>query len=102
MPERIPVRLLAPAALVAFAIALVVTVAVSVQGSSERSAAPSSAVNAHPAHPRRPPRTYVVKSGDALSKIADRTGVPVARLEALNPSLDPQTLAPGRRLKLRP
>lgn len=45
---------------------------------------------------------YVVKRGDALAKISQRTGVPVERLMDLNPSLDPLALAPGQRIKLRP
>ena len=45
---------------------------------------------------------YVVKRGDALTTISDRTGIPVERLTALNPSLDPLALMPGARLKLRP
>lgn len=47
-------------------------------------------------------RTYVVRSGDTLSSIALETGVPVARLQSLNPDLDVQALQPGQRLNLRP
>jgi LysM repeat protein len=47
-------------------------------------------------------RTYRVRSGDTLSKIALRTGVSVAVIEELNPGLDPQTLTVGRKIKLRP
>jgi LysM repeat protein len=46
-------------------------------------------------------RTYVVRSGDTLSAISIETGVPVSRLQALNPDLDVQALQPGQRLKLR-
>jgi LysM repeat protein len=46
-------------------------------------------------------RTYVVKSGDTLSAISLSTGVPVERLQTLNPDLDTQALQPGQRLKLR-
>ena len=45
---------------------------------------------------------YVVKRGDALTTISDRTGIPVERLTALNPSLDPLALMPGARIRLRP
>lgn len=47
-------------------------------------------------------RVYTVKSGDVLSVIAERYGVPVARIERLNPDVDPRTLRPGVRLRLRP
>src|SRR5918992_55665 len=45
---------------------------------------------------------YVVKRGDALTTISNKTGIPVERLTALNPSIDPLALPPGARVKLRP
>ena len=45
-------------------------------------------------------RTYVVKSGDTLSAIAVKTGVPLATLERLNPKLDADTLHAGQRVRL--
>jgi len=50
---------------------------------------------------RGAPKSYVVQSGDTLTSIAHRTGVPVARIRALNPGLDPQILIAGEQLKLR-
>jgi hypothetical protein len=47
------------------------------------------------------PATYEVKSGDTLISIAHRNGVTVARIEALNPEVDPQILIAGEQLKLR-
>lgn len=44
---------------------------------------------------------YVVKSGDTLSGIAATTGVTVAELQTLNPSIDPQLLSTGEKIKLR-
>lgn len=46
-------------------------------------------------------RVYVVRSGDTLVTIAARTGVPIEELLSLNPSIDPQGLVTGQRLKLR-
>ena len=46
-------------------------------------------------------RVYVVKAGDTLVKIADNTGVPIEELLSLNPSIDPQGLVTGQRVKLR-
>jgi LysM repeat protein len=43
----------------------------------------------------------VVKAGDTLVKIADSTGVPIEELLSLNPSIDPQGLVTGQRVKLR-
>lgn len=45
--------------------------------------------------------TYVVRSGDTLSAISIETGVPVVRIQELNPDVDVQALQPGERLKLR-
>jgi len=50
---------------------------------------------------REVPATYVVKSGDTLIAIAHDNGVSVARIEALNPEVDPQILIAGEKLKLR-
>lgn len=47
-------------------------------------------------------RFYVVQDGDVLSAIADKTGVPLAVIEQLNPDVDAQTLRAGQRIKLRP
>ena len=55
--------------------------------------------------PKKPQRskakTYTVQSGDTLTAIAHKTGVPVAELQALNPEIDPQILIAGEVLKLR-
>jgi hypothetical protein len=47
------------------------------------------------------PKSYVVQNGDTLTSIAHETGVPVSRIVALNPGIDPQILVSGERLKLR-
>ena len=47
-------------------------------------------------------RYYVVKRGDSLSGISEKTGLPLDRLEELNPGVDPLALAPGKRLRLKP
>ena len=61
-------------------------------------------VSAKPEH-RRPSAhrrsTYVVRSGDTLSSIALRVGVPVNDLQDLNPETDSLSLQPGQRLRLR-
>jgi LysM repeat protein len=50
---------------------------------------------------KKTPAYYVVQNGDTLISIAHRTGVPVARIERLNPEVDPQILISGEKLKLR-
>jgi len=51
--------------------------------------------------PRTKAKTYTVESGDTLTAIAHKTGVPVAEILALNPEVDPQILIAGQTLKLK-
>lgn len=44
---------------------------------------------------------YVVKAGDNLDLISQRTGVSVAAIEAANPGISATALRVGQRLKLR-
>jgi LysM repeat protein len=46
-------------------------------------------------------KTYTVQTGDTLTAIAHKTGVPVAEILALNPEVDPQILIAGETLKLK-
>jgi LysM repeat protein len=111
MAHRNPARFLAPLALVAFAVTLVLVVqhASDTGGSSSSTSAPvkssgrSNSTSRSRKHKARhsKPRSYVVKSGDTPSGIAAKTGVSLVRLQELNPSLDPQALSVGERLKLR-
>jgi LysM repeat protein len=50
---------------------------------------------------KKTPATYEVQSGDTLISIAHHNGVSVARIESLNPEVDPQILSTGETLKLR-
>jgi spore germination protein YaaH len=46
-------------------------------------------------------RQHQVQTGDTLTAISHRVGVPVAEILALNPEVDPQILIAGQTLKLR-
>jgi LysM repeat protein len=95
--ENPTARLLAPAALAAFFVVLVIVVFTSLgNGDQGASQAPTGG-----SETTRGAATYVVRPGDTLSGIADRTGVSVERLNLLNPDIDPQALISGRRLRLR-
>lgn len=116
MPYRTPARWLAPLALVVAALAVLAAVTGgggagsggapsgstgrTTSSSTDTSAAPASAVTASTTAPAQ--RTYTVVPGDVLSRIAEKTGVPLDRLEALNPDVDAQTLRAGQKLKLAP
>ncbi len=71
------------------------------QTSSRATASPSGKGGTGTKSKRKGPRRYTVKSGDTPSSIADKTGVPLEEILRLNPDLDPQTLSPGERIKLR-
>jgi spore germination protein YaaH len=64
--------------------------------------APTPAVHATtPHHVRSHKRFYVIHPGDSLSSISLKTGVSMTELEALNPSIDPNALQTGSKLRLR-
>ena len=50
----------------------------------------------------RAPATYTVQAGDYLSTVAERTGVSVERLRALNPGLDANSMHVGQKIQLQP
>jgi LysM repeat protein len=104
--------LLAPLAIVAFAIAFLIVLSNSSTNSSDNgsgSGTSTTSANTTPtgssttrnkskfAHRR----TYTVRAGDTLGAIAIKTGVSVTNLEDLNPGLDPEGLVAGQKLKLR-
>ena len=103
MAGRSPARFLAPLALVAFILALVMIL----QGSKgdqggdtpSSSSQPAATATASP-KPKHRRKVYVVKPGDTPSGIAEKTGVSLEQLEKANPDLDPQLLAPGQRIKI--
>lgn len=101
-------RLLAPLALIAVAVALGAVVLGSgvtgddggSPGASDLPAATERTTTADRLQRPRP-ASYTIKANDTLSAIAEQTGVPVERLQELNPELDPQGLVAGQKIKLR-
>ena len=55
----------------------------------------------HVVHHAATVRYYRVRAGDTLAAVAGRTGVPAARLQKLNPTLNPTALFLGQRIRLR-
>jgi LysM repeat protein len=53
-----------------------------------------------PGHQKRHLRSYTVQSGDTFASIAAKTGTTVARLEQLNPGVDPTTLRVGETIRV--
>lgn len=86
-------------------IGAVVLIAIVVSTASTGSNSKSHHHHQHQAQKQKQPRTkaktYTVETGDTLTAIAHKTGVPVAEILALNPEVDPQILIAGQTLKLK-
>ncbi len=50
---------------------------------------------------RNLPLYWVVRRGQTYSQIAEETGLSVDQLRTFNPSVEPELIVPGQRLKLR-
>jgi LysM repeat protein len=83
---------------------LAVTIAVVVFRSNDESAAPGP-VRGHVSQSKSPvqaeKRFYIVAAGDTLGAIAKKTGVPLARIRALNPRVAPTALFIDQKIRLR-
>jgi LysM repeat protein len=104
MSHRSPARWLAPLALIlcVMAVASVVLRPEEPSGSSSGTGSATTRVEADDESTSKTRRkTYRVRSGDTLTSISIRTGVSIARLQALNPELDSDALQTGQRIKLR-
>lgn len=116
--KRTPARVLAPLALLAFALALVLILASGGGGEEENTDAATQqeqkdlelarekkrrekTKESREGQGKLPQDVYVVKTGDTLGSIAEKTGIPVEKLQELNPELDPQALVSGQKIKLR-
>jgi LysM repeat protein len=117
--KRTPARVLAPLAIVAFGLALLLIVASAGDRDDEPSQSESTrqeqrdlelakekrrrekTEERREGQGKLPQGIYVVKTGDTLGSIAEKTGIPVERLQELNPELDPQALVSGQKIKLR-
>lgn len=94
-------RIFAALALVLAVVVLVAIVSSAISGSgSDGKHHKQHTQKEHKKH-RTKAKTYTVQTGDTLTAIAHRTGVPVSEILALNPEVDPQILIAGQTLKLK-
>jgi len=107
--HRSPARWLAPLALVICAVAVYAVVdntlrddEPSTGSDSQHQAKPTTTPNTRTVRGSKRKRTYVVKSGDTLSAISIKTGVPLQTIQRLNPKLDADTLRAGQKVRLAP
>lgn len=95
-------RIFAAIALIGAVLAVVVAVSIGMNSdSSSRNDRTKQQTQKESKPKRTKATTYTVQTGDTLTSIAHRTGVPVNELLALNPEVDPQILIAGQTLKLR-
>lgn len=98
-------RIVAPVALIIFAIACFTVLSSQDSGSatktSEKAAATKAAGTGAAAKSGPTRSTYKVKPGDSFAAIAEAQGVDVQTLQELNPDIDPRALQPGQKLKLK-
>ena len=112
--RRSTARLLAPIALITFVFALFIVIAGSDteedssnegNGASQQASGvettPAETTATDGAEPRVSGTFYTVKTGDTLGGIAETVGIPITRLQELNPELDPQALVSGQKIRLR-
>jgi LysM repeat protein len=105
--HRSPLRIVAPAVLVAFGLAMVILiVSGSGSGSGSREDAHPTKLEQRDLGAQRATRAlakgvYTVKPDDTFGSIAEKTGISVDTLIELNPDVDPQTLHEGQKIKLR-
>ena len=101
MSRRRPSRWLAPLAILVIGAATLSIVNSAGSGGGGGTSTTATQRHTSTTKTRVTRKVYVVRNGDTLSSISISTGVPVSRLQRLNPSVDVQALQPGQRLKLR-
>jgi LysM repeat protein len=106
MVRRTPARYLAPIALIAAIAATYLVVHHRLDSTSSKTHASVTTTTTtdgahHQKHPKRLPKYYTIQPNDNLSTISSKTGVPLATLESLNPSINPNALQTGQKLRLR-
>jgi LysM repeat protein len=92
----VPIHLIAPAALAVLLVAVVFVVLGSLGEDDKKGSTPTTTTAA-----RKLPIYWRVKRGDTFGQIADKTGLSLDDLETFNPTIDPNNLLPGQKVKLR-
>jgi LysM repeat protein len=113
--RSITLRILAPLALIVFGIALAMIISTANKPQDNSGPSQSAAQKARDlgtgtnkssrktrtTRNKLPQRIYIVKTGDTLGSISEKVGVPVAKIQELNPNLDQFALSAGQKIKIR-
>ena len=104
-PSNWTARILAPLALAVVAVLIVVLVSSSLDSSDDGEKGERDRNTSSGCQPDAEQAVedgyYVIEAGEDLSIVADRTCIPIDRLEELNPNLDPQLIQIGSCVDLR-
>ena len=108
MDRRRFTRYVAPVAFLAAVTIGVLVVRAGFQHGTHNATPPTTAVTSttetkkhHHAQGRQQKKTYTVQSGDTLGSIASKMGTSVARIEQLNPGIDPTALRIGQTIRVQ-
>jgi len=101
MAARNPVRYLAPVAILAIIAGGYLVVHDNLTARHPTSHPHAAHVSDGPKGKYRHDTFYTVQPNDTLTLVARNTGVPIARLEALNPTINVNSLQTGQRIRLR-
>ena len=108
MDRRRLTRYAAPVAFLAAVTIGVLVVRAGFQHGKHKAAPPTTAVTStttkkthHHSQGGRQKKTYTVQSGDTLGSIASKMGTSVARIEQLNPGIDPTALRIGQTIRVQ-
>ena len=96
--EQLNRVLLAAIGLAVLFVAIVLVVATTLTGAEPAASAEQKGAQ----HSSKLPAHYTVRKGDSYGSISRKIGVSVEQLEKSNPYVNPATIRPGQRLKLRP
>jgi LysM repeat protein len=104
-----PARFLAPLGLIIVVVAFLAIVTSSGGGGgtsagdtgSSTSPAAKTSTTAAKKKPAASKRFYTVQAGDTLGAIADKTGIALETIQALNPDVDPHAMTTGQKIRLK-
>lgn len=101
--ERLNRLLLAAIGFVVLLVAIVLVAVTAVTGAEPSAGAepPAGAEQKEARSSSKGPSSYTVRKGDSYGSIAQKVGLKVEDLEKFNPYVNPATIRPGQRLKLR-
>lgn len=101
MAARNPARYVAPVALIAVVLGGYLIVHHNLGTHHPHAGRHHTAADVAPRGKFKRAKFYTVQPGETLTSISNTTGVPLTTLESLNPTVNPNALQAGQRIRLR-